>query len=174
MNVAVIGYSGDLCDTKISGISDICVKTGEAIAESGHVLWSGGRNGVMELVSKGAKNKNGKIFGILPWEPGNENSVPNDYLDFPIFTGLDFATRSFVLLKNVDIVISIGGGSGTAIEIFAAYSYGKKIVFFENTGGWTDNIISLFKKTTRPFFLDHRKSAPSFTVKSIEELKSHL
>lgn len=174
MNVAVIGYSGELDDKKISSIKDICINTGKAIADAGHTLWSGGRNGVMELASRGAKENGGNILGVLPWEPGNHNSVPNKYVDFPIFTGMDFATRSFVLLKNVDLVISIGGGSGTAIEIFAAYSYGKKMVFFENTGGWTDKIIELHMGQKQPFYLDYRNSAPSYTVKTIEELKEYL
>ncbi|MBO8166069.1 MAG: TIGR00725 family protein [Kosmotoga sp.] len=166
MNVAVIGYSGDVERPIIKRISDICVALGELIAQKGHNLLTGGRDGVMELVSKGASQAGGKIIGILPFDEAG-----NEYNNLTINTGMDYLMRSLVLIRSADLVISIGGEIGTLYEIISAYACGKTVVLFRGTGGWTDKIVpSLIDGK----FLDNRRIVEIFQVTALEQLDRFL
>lgn len=166
LNVGVIGYSGDIYKEPIKSLTSICLEIGKCIAKNNWILVNGGRNGVMHLVSKAAKNNGGYVIGYLPWgEEGNE------YLTLPIKTGLDFNMRSFIMLKNVDAVVSLGGEIGTAIEILGAYSYKKPIILFRNTGGWTDNITKILIEEK---YLDNRKLIELRQVYKVTEMEIAL
>ena len=173
MHIAIIGYSGKVDQSPVRELRELCLTVGKQIALLGHSLWSGGRDGVMALASMGASSENGEVFGVLPYDADEEIVQPCPYVKYPIYTGLDFQMRSFVLLKNADLVISIGGASGTAIEIFAAYSYGKPLVLMKNTGGVTQKIAAWFDQSAPPFFLDYRKSAPIYIETRVENLTQY-
>jgi len=111
LKVGVIGYSGNIESEPVKSLRDVCLELGERLGEK-YVVFTGGRDGIMELVSKGVRNVGGTCIGILPWE-GND---ANEYNSLVISTGLDFQMRSFVLVKSVDVVIAIGGEIGTAVE----------------------------------------------------------
>lgn len=162
MKVAIIGYSGDINTPKIKKISEKTIKLGELLAKNGHHIFNGGRDGIMELISKGAKKYNGIVTGVLPWEDEG-----NEYLDYEIKTGLDFSMRSFILLKSVDAVVSIGGEAGTGIEILGAYAYSKPLILLKNSGGWTDRIIN---NLIDGKYIDNRKLVEAFVVEDIEKI----
>jgi len=166
LNIGVIGYSGNIFKEPVKSLNSICYDVGRIIAENNWVLVNGGRDGIMQLVSKAVKNRGGYVIGFLPWQEEG-----NDYLDFSIKTGLDLNMRSFVLLKNVDVVVSIGGEIGTAIEILGAYSYKKPILLMKNSGGWTDRITEVLIEGK---FLDNRKLVELKQVPSIDELERVL
>lgn len=166
MNVGVIGYSGDINTPKIKKIQKIAIELGEMLAKNGHHIFNGGRDGIMELVSKGAKKFNGIVTGVLPWEEKG-----NKYLDYEIKTGLDFSMRSFILLKSVDVVISVGGEVGTGIEILGAYAYSKPLILLKETGGWTDKIIA---NLIDGKYIDNRKLVEAHIAKDINEIKKIL
>ena len=52
LQVAVIGYSGPIDRSPVLELTQICRQVGKALAERGDVLITGGRDGVMELVSE--------------------------------------------------------------------------------------------------------------------------
>ncbi|POZ88595.1 TIGR00725 family protein [Petrotoga sibirica] len=166
MNIGVIGYSGNIFKEPVKSLTSLCDDVGRIIAENNWVLVNGGRDGIMQLVSKAVKNRGGYVIGFLPWQVEG-----NDYLDFSIKTGLDLNMRSFVLLKNVDVVVSIGGEIGTAIEILGAYFYKKPILLMKNSGGWTDRITEVLIEGK---FLDNRKLVELKQVPSIDELERVL
>ena len=166
MKIGVIGYSGDINIPKIKRISEETIKLGELLAKEDHHIFNGGRDGVMELVSKGAKKYNGLVTGILPWEDEG-----NEFLDFEIKTGLDFSMRSFVLLKSVDVVVSIGGEVGTGIEILGAYAYSKPLILLKNSGGWTDRIID---NLIDGKYIDNRRLVEAYIANNVEEVISIL
>jgi hypothetical protein len=173
MRIAVIGYSGKIDQSPVRELRDLCLALGKQIARQGHSLWSGGRDGVMALTSMGAASENGEVFGVLPYDEQEEIVQPCPYVKYPIYTGLDFQMRSCVLLKNADLVISIGGACGTAIEIFGAYGYGKPLVLMKNTGGVTERIAGWFDRSAPPLYLDYRKSAPVYIETNVEELTKY-
>ncbi len=142
MRVGVIGYSGNLWDEKIRRLERFCLALGKALAEEGFIIYNGGRDGVMELVSKGAKEvDNSVVVGVLPFTPSGVQSNP--YVDVPVYTCLDFQMRSFVMLQSCEVVVSIGGEIGTAIEILGAYAQKKKLILLKGTGGWTDRFAGI-------------------------------
>jgi len=161
-NVGVIGYSGNPYETPIKEIAELCLKLGEELGRRYHVF-TGGRDGVMELVSKGVKSVGGFCVGVLPWD-GEES---NGYNDLVVKTGLDFQMRSFILVKSVDAVVSVGGEIGTAIEILAAYANRKPVILLRGTGGWTDRIADVLIDGK---YLDNRKLVEVYQAWSVEEV----
>jgi hypothetical protein len=174
MNICVIGYSGNIEETPVKELYEFTYKLGYSIGVKGHTLWSGGRDGIMDIVSKGSYEAGGEILGVLPWDKANSVAKPSPYLKNAIFTGLDFTMRSMILLNNADLVIAIGGGSGTAVEIFGAYAYNKPLILCANTGGWAASIASLYEGQENPVYLDARKNAPVFIEQDLEGIEAHL
>src|SRR5262249_13771589 len=60
---------------------------GRAVAERGAVLLTGGRSGVMEAASRGARDAGGLTIGVLPGA-GAAESPPNAYVEIALYTGL--------------------------------------------------------------------------------------
>jgi len=167
--VAVIGYSGDINKDPVKTLADLCLELGRELGKR-YVVFTGGRNGVMELVAKGVREVGGTCVGILPWD----GSDANEHNSVVIATGLDFQMRSFIMIKSVDVVISVGGEIGTAIEILAAYANMKPVILLRNTGGWTDRIVNVL---IEGLYLDNRKLAPvlqAYTVCDVIELTERM
>jgi len=118
MYISVIG--GEHCSKKIY---ELAVEVGRRIAKMGAILITGGRGGVMEAASKGAKEAGGVTIGILPSDDRREG---NKYLDYAIVTGIGYA-RNVLVILNGDIVIAIDGHYGTLSEIALALEYGKPV-----------------------------------------------
>jgi uncharacterized protein (TIGR00725 family) len=130
--IAVIGSSGKIA----SNIEEIAASTGREVAKAGAILITGGRDGVMEAASRGAKREGGLTVGIL----GDSTlEYANPYLEVAITTGLGYA-RNFVNICTSDAVISISGAGGTLSELGFAISLDKLIILIEGTGGVTDMI----------------------------------
>ncbi len=162
MRVGVIGYSGPIDLPPVLELKELCLELGRSLAKAGHVVFNGGRDGVMELVSRGAREAGGVVVGILP-----EGEAGNPYLSVSVDTGLDFRMRSFILLRNVDVVVSIGGEIGTAIEILGAYAMGRPVILLRGTGGWTDRIVQVLIDGR---YLDNRRIVEVFQAWSIGEV----
>ncbi|HDN95494.1 MAG: TIGR00725 family protein [Thermoplasmata archaeon] len=118
MYVSVIG--GEHCSKEIY---EMAREVGRKIAEMGAVLITGGRGGVMEAASRGAKEKGGTTIGILPSDSRQEG---NKYLDYAIVTGIGYA-RNVLVVLNGDIIIAIDGHYGTLSEIAFALEFGKPV-----------------------------------------------
>ena len=121
MYVSVIG--GEHCSKEIY---EMAREVGRKIAEMGAVLITGGRGGVMEAASRGAKEKGGTTIGILPSDSRQEG---NKYLDYAIVTGIGYA-RNVLVVLNGDIIIAIDGHYGTLSEIAFALEFGKPVYGF--------------------------------------------
>jgi uncharacterized protein (TIGR00725 family) len=117
--VSVIGAS----DSTESQTAD-AEKVGRLLAEQGVVLVCGGRGGVMQAACRGALEAGGLTVGILP---GIDADVGNPYLSISLPTGLNHARNVLVVLAG-QIIIAIGGGSGTLSEIALALKMGKKVI----------------------------------------------
>jgi uncharacterized protein (TIGR00725 family) len=110
-------------------------EVGELLARRGAIVVTGGLSGVMEAVSRGAKNAGGLVIGILP---GFDKRDANDYVDVAITTGMGWM-RNTLVVRAADAVIMISGGIGTLNELTVAYE-DKPTVILEGTGGWSDRI----------------------------------
>ncbi|MDO8840786.1 TIGR00725 family protein [Methanocalculus sp.] len=128
--VAVIGDARLDEDTQQYQMAE---RLGYALINCRYRLVTGGRGGVMEAASRGArrspKHQDGDIIAILP---GNDACDANQYADICIATGLDIARNC--LIANSDAIIAIGGGSGTLSEIAMAWAKGRLILGYRGEG----------------------------------------
>jgi uncharacterized protein (TIGR00725 family) len=99
---------------------------GRGIAERGAVLLTGGRSGVMEAASQGARDAGGLTVGILPGASAAD-SPPNPHIELALYTGLGEA-RNWVNVCACDALIAIGGGFGTLSEVALALKARKPLV----------------------------------------------
>ena len=109
---------------------DIYINTleiGRKLAEENFLVFCGGGEGVMEAISKGVQEKNGTVIGILK---GRELDEGNDYLTFPIATGIDIA-RNAILAYNCDVAVAISGKYGTMSEIAYGLQLGKPVIGYK-------------------------------------------
>jgi uncharacterized protein (TIGR00725 family) len=125
--VVVIGSSDE------TGGMDEARGIGGFIAGKGWVLITGGRGGIMEAASRGASERGGIVVGILP---GEELDAANPHCSIVIPTGMGYA-RNVINILSADLVVAIGGKSGTLSELAYARIYGKPVVFCSFAGGWS-------------------------------------
>ena len=91
----------------------------------------------MEAVSRGFQegktqvSNPGVVLGILP---GGDVSAGNPFLDVVVPTGMGIA-RNAVLVQTADVLLAIGGGSGTLSEMAMGWQLGKEIVSLTASGG---------------------------------------
>jgi hypothetical protein len=105
---------------------------GGLIAREGWVLLTGGKGGVMEAASRGAKEADGFVVGILP---ETDTTQANPHLDIAIPTGLG-ETRDFLVVRPAKAVVTLGLSAGTQVEIHIAKMLRKPLFGF---GLPTDN-----------------------------------
>ncbi len=120
------------------------VELGKYIAEAGYTVCSGGYNGTMEAISKGARSAGGKTIGISV--KGWENKV-NEFIDENI-QAENLMERILKLINIADAYIIFKGGTGTLLEISATLELmnkkaisEKKMIFY--TDFWKNMIETL-------------------------------
>jgi uncharacterized protein (TIGR00725 family) len=101
---------------------------GEAVAQRGYILLTGGGPGVMRAASEGASRAGGLVIGMLPNDrrrplPG----YPNEFVNIPIYTGMADA-RNVINAKTPEVLIALGGGAGTLSEIALALKAGTPVI----------------------------------------------
>lgn len=106
---------------------DLAYGVGQLLAKKGATVVCGGLRGVMEAVCRGAKSEGGTTIGILP---GNDPALSNEFIDFPIMTGMGYA-RNVIVVKTGRAVIAIDGGYGTLSEIGHALGDGIPVIGLE-------------------------------------------
>ncbi len=134
--MSVIG-AGSALEGDVGGT---CRDLGRTAVDAGFRIATGGLGGVMEAVSLGAHESQqygeGDVIGILPSYDG---ASANEHVDIVVPTGLGIA-RNVVLVSMADVVIAVGGGSGTLSEIAVAWQLGKPIVAIAPAGGWAQKL----------------------------------
>ncbi len=110
--------------------AEAAYRVGLLLARAGAVVITGGRGGVMEAASRGAKEAGGLTLGILP---GASRDEANPYVDVAVPTGLGHARNAVNVLAG-DAVIAVGGGPGTLSEIGLALAYGRPVVALRGPG----------------------------------------
>ncbi|MGE5799003.1 MAG: hypothetical protein ACM337_01610 [Syntrophaceae bacterium] len=92
-------------------------RIGEAVAKRGHVLLTGGGDGVMKAASEGAFRAGGLVLAVLPSDRVRPLAgYPNEFVDIAIQTGIADA-RNAINAKTPHVMIAIDGGWGTVSEI---------------------------------------------------------
>src|SRR6516164_8967572 len=120
---------------------------GKAAAENGCILITGACPGLPLASACGAKQAGGTVVGISPGlsldEHLNKYHSPAEFHDVLIFTGSGLMGREVVNIRSSDIVVFIGGRSGTLGELAIAYDEGKLIGVLTGTGGISDLVADI-------------------------------
>jgi uncharacterized protein (TIGR00725 family) len=115
---------------------------GTAIAQSGCVLVTGACPGLPFAAARGAKAAGGLVVGISPGLSMDEHVYrfrsPAEFHDVLVFTGSGLMGREVDNIRTSDIVVIVGGRSGTLGELAIAYDEGKLIGVVTGTGGISD------------------------------------
>ena len=139
-----IGVMGSAGGSLNNDIREKVYRLGKEIAKRGCVVVTGGCPGLPFDATKGAKEAGGMTVGISPGldleEHVNRYHSPVDFLDILIFTGSGLMGREVIAVRSCDILIIVGGRSGTLGEFSIAYDEGKVIGVLEGTGGITGEI----------------------------------
>ncbi len=88
-------------------------EVGGRLAEAGFTICTGGYLGVMEAASRGAREKGGRVFGILMNEFKTE---PNRYLTDKVASKHFYERLQNLIERSVGFV-ALRGGMGTVTEI---------------------------------------------------------
>ena len=86
---------------------------GGRLAEAGFTICTGGYLGVMEAASRGAREKGGRVFGIVM---NQFKSEPNRYLTDKVATNHFYSRLQNLIERSVGFV-AIRGGMGTVTEV---------------------------------------------------------
>lgn len=116
---------------------------GCAIARHGCVLVTGACPGLPYAAVEGCRETGGMTVGISPAlnlaEHVSRYRSPHEGFDVLIYTGDGLMGREVTGIRSCDIVIVVGGRSGTLGEFAIAYDEGKLIGVLEGTGGVADH-----------------------------------
>ncbi len=134
---------------------DRAYRVGRRIAERGCVTVTGACPGLPDAAARGAHDAGGLTVGISPARNRAEHvdayASPLEPHDVVAFTGMGPMGREVQNVQSSDIVLFIGGRSGTLGEFAIAYDDGKLIGILSHSGGLSDDfdaIAKLAKKET--------------------------
>ena len=146
LTVGVMGSAGTDSDQSVVQRARIL---GETIAEHGLVLITGACPGLPLECARGAREHNGLSVGISPALSLDEHidkyHSPADAFDVLIYTGSGLMGREVTNIRSSDMVIILGGRSGTLGEFAIAYDEGKLIGVLEDSGGITRKLPELVR-----------------------------
>jgi uncharacterized protein (TIGR00725 family) len=141
LTVGVMG-SADLI--QIPDLKEKAYALGKAVGERGFVLITGGCPGLPYACARGAHEAGGLSIGISPALSLDEHVhrylSPVDAFDVIVYTGSGLMGREVTNIHSSDVVIILGGRSGTLGEFAIAYDEGKLIGVLQGTGGITDHL----------------------------------
>ena len=153
--VGVIGSGTDEHD-------ELARPVGEALAELGVNLLTGGGLGVMRAVGRAftrSSHDRGISIGIIPCASRSDRAspkpgYPNEFVELAIYThlpysgeqGTDDLSRNHVNVLSCAAIIALPGEAGTASEMSLAVRYGKPLVAYWPSRGFIQQIPALVKR----------------------------
>lgn len=144
IRIGVMGSAGTELDFEVA---ENCSRIGEVIAARGCCLLTGACAGIPHTVVVAAKDAGGHVIGISPATSLREHvdtyGSPYREYDVLIFTGLGLMGRELINIFSSDIVVIVGGRSGTLGEFAIAYEHGKLIGVLTGSGGITEALPAL-------------------------------
>lgn len=144
-----IGVMGGAGSDIPSHFMDLATRLGEEIASEGCIMITGACPGLPLAAAQGAYSKGGTVIGISPALSLDEHAYhygsPTLAHHVLIFTGSGLMGREVVNIRSSDIVVIVGGSSGTLGELAIAYDEGKLIGVLTGTGGISDMVLSILE-----------------------------
>ncbi|ALP53755.1 protein containing YHS domain protein [Candidatus Tenderia electrophaga] len=139
-----IGVMGSAGDDHPEAVKQQVRALGQAIGGRGFVLITGACPGLPYECAVGARQEGGWSVGISPAlsldEHVHKYHSPTDMFDVLIYTGSGLMGREVTNIRSSDMVVIVGGRSGTLGEFAIAYDEGKLIGVLQGSGGVTGEI----------------------------------
>ena len=105
-------FGGSRCDESCEEYAQ-ARRVGQLLAEAGLTICTGGYLGVMEAASRGARERGGRVLGIVM---NQFKAEPNRYLTDKVATPHFYARLQELILRSVGFV-ALRGGMGTVTEL---------------------------------------------------------
>ena len=140
--IGIAAYSGFVNDVVKEKVLNV-LKNIKEFCNGNFIFVVGGYEGLMKHIVDFALSLNFKVV-ILPPIEQEHRSFPDNAI--VIKTGSTYTVRSAFLVHTSDILIVVGGGSGSLHELVAAYNEGKPIYVLTHTGLPTDVIENIPEK----------------------------
>lgn len=144
-----VGVMGGAGEGILSADLDRAAHLGEAIADAQCITITGACPGLPLAAARGATSRGGTVIGISPALSLDEHAYhygsPTLAHDVLIFTGSGLMGREVVNIRSSDMVVIVGGSSGTLGELAIAYDEGKLIGVLTGTGGISDMVETILE-----------------------------
>jgi uncharacterized protein (TIGR00725 family) len=125
-------------------------RLGAAIAEARCTLVTGACRGFSYVAVEGAKSVGGLVVGISPALSETEHvhrfGSPVEGFDLLVYTGSGLMGREVINIRSSDIVVIVGGRSGTLGEFAIAYDEGRLLGVLAASGGVADMVAELIER----------------------------
>jgi uncharacterized protein (TIGR00725 family) len=133
----------------------LCRELGREIARRGCTIITGACPGLPQEAVLGAKEMGGLAVGVSPAlcldEHRHRYGSPYEEYDVLLYTGSGLMGREVDVIRSSDVVVVVGGRSGTLGEFAIAYDDGNVIAALLGTGGIADRleqIVGFIQKDT--------------------------
>lgn len=173
IQIGVIGPSGDNLPKNKIKARDMLVKAediGELLAKANVIVITGGQDGVMEAVCRGAK----KFAGITVGTPGRKRISCNPFIDIEVCTPIDVGDYLFAGLLSCDCIIVFPGGAGTLAELALGYRFKIPMIIFRGFNEWYDRLIGRRLDATKKLKFYGASSPAECVGKAIRLARSRL
>ena len=141
MSRKVIAVVGNASESTSPETLLLASEIGRGIVDAGFALVTGGMGGVMRAASQGGRLSprcaEGSVIGILP---SYDRATANEFVQIAIPTGMQLA-RNTLVVATADVVIAVGGGSGTLSEMALAWQLGRPLIALTGCGGWSGELV---------------------------------
>jgi uncharacterized protein (TIGR00730 family) len=132
------------------GVADVCIENHI------HVLYGGGKVGLMGTLADRILERKGKITGIIPHFM-KELDWAHSEVEEMIFVD-DMRERKRRLIENIDAVVALPGGVGTLeelLEVITLKQLGRfnKPIIIVNTNGFYNSLFQLFDEMIEKQFM---------------------
>ena len=133
--LTIIGPNKSLCKPEHKMQAEMA---GQLAVELGFRVMTGGEKGVMEAAFVGARRaKNYQSGDTIAISPKESSAKDECIADIVIYTGLGHA-RNYIMAHG-QIILAIGGGTGTLSEMAMAWSKCRPIMAFAGDG-WAGKV----------------------------------
>ena len=159
-----IGIMGSAADLKYNIEAENFARAlGKIIAESNNILVYGAEkeySSLSTIAAMSASKNNGITVGITG---GKDKKIYGNFRPTVLIPcGLEIGGgREFSLVLSCDVIIAIGGGSGTLTEIAIAYQANIPIIVIDKFKGWS--------KRLNNKYLDERKRLKCISANTPKE-----
>jgi uncharacterized protein (TIGR00725 family) len=155
----VVGVMGASANDTLSAaeavrLGAVAQQLGAAIAKHNCILITGATTGLPDMVAQSFRKSGGFALGVSPAENRRDHvgryGLPEDGADVIIFTGFGLKGRNVINVRSADIVLIVGGATGTLNEFTIAYDEGKIVGVLEGSGGIADRIREIVTACNKP------------------------